>query len=118
METLNMMSRGDISQFPYGDIKTVFKNHSRDARKKGRSIQGLVNSSPSTSSLKHEIRSMFEDFKSEILHKFALHMDTMKIKRRQEDGERELAIFFPRFIKRRPKNEWPLNVIEIYSICE
>ena len=88
METINMLSRGDIYQFPYDDIKTVFKNHFRDATKKGRSIQSLVNSSPSTTTIKHEIGSVLNDFKSEILHTFALQMDTRKIKRRKEEEKR------------------------------
>ena len=61
----------------------------------GREV-GLVNSSPSTSTIKQDIWSMLEDFKSDILHMFSLQMDTMQIKRRQEEVEMALAIFFPR----------------------
>jgi len=63
LETLNMLSRGDIYQLSYDDIKIVFKNHSRATRKKGRASQGLVSSSPSTTSIKNEIGNMLEDFK-------------------------------------------------------
>ena len=80
METLNMLSAGDIYQFPYDDIKTIFKNHSRSARKKCRSSQSLVSSSPSTSTIKHEIKSMLEDFKSEMLHTFSLYIYYIKRK--------------------------------------
>ena len=86
MDTLNMLFVWYIYQFPYDEINNVFKNHSRDDRKKGRSIQGLVSTSPSTSTVKIEIGSMLEDFKSEMLHTFSLQMDTMKIKRRQEEA--------------------------------
>jgi hypothetical protein len=65
----------------------MFKNHSRAARKKGRASQGLVSSSPSTTSIKNEIGNMLEDFKSEMLHTFSLQMDTMQIKRKQEEAE-------------------------------
>ena len=34
LDTLNLLSRGDIYQLPYEDIKTVFKNHSRATRKR------------------------------------------------------------------------------------
>ena len=50
LETLNMLSREDIYQLPYDDIKTVFKNHSRATRKKGRASQALANSSSSNTS--------------------------------------------------------------------
>lgn len=55
LETLNMLSVGYIYQLSYDDIKTMFKNHSRAARKKGRDSQGLVSSSSSTTSIKNEI---------------------------------------------------------------
>jgi len=45
-------------------------------------------------------------------------MYTMNIKKKQEDLERELAIFLPRCTKRHLRNECPLNVIELYFICE
>ena len=93
METLNIISRGYIYHLSYEYIKTVFKSHSRDARKKGRASQALVRSSPSTTSIKNEIGNMLGDFKSEMLHTFTLQMDTMQIKRRQEEAERALAIF-------------------------
>lgn len=37
METLNMLSSGDIYQLIYEYIKIIFKNHYRDAMKRGRS---------------------------------------------------------------------------------
>ena len=77
LETLNMLSRGDIYQLPYDDVKTVFKNHSRVARKKGRASHGLDSSSSSNTCIKSEIGNMLEDFKSEMLHTLALQMDTM-----------------------------------------
>jgi len=70
LETINMLSRGDIYQLPYENITTLFKNHSRDARKKGRSIQALASSSSSTTFIKNEIGNMLEEFKSEMLHTF------------------------------------------------
>ena len=42
METLNLLSNGDIYKLDYDDIKIIFKNHSRSSRKKGRSSRGLI----------------------------------------------------------------------------
>lgn len=47
-----------------------------------------------------------------------LKMDTVNIKRKQEEVERSLAIFCPRCIRRHLGNEWPLNSIKIFSICK
>lgn len=58
LETINMLSSGEIYHIPYENIKTVFKNHCRATRKKGRSSQALVSSSSSTRSIKNEIGNM------------------------------------------------------------
>ena len=83
MDALNLLAGGDIHQLPYEDIKTVFRNHSREARKKGRGSQLMVNPSSSNSSIKAEIGNMLENFKSEMLQTLALQMDTMHITRKQ-----------------------------------
>ena len=67
MDTLNMPAGGHIYQLRYEDIKIVFRNHSRSARKKGRGSQPMVNPSSSNTSIKGEIGNMLEDFKSEML---------------------------------------------------
>ena len=92
LETLNMLSRGDIYQLSYGDIKTMLKNHSMASRKKGKASQGLVSPSPSRTSIKNDIGNMLEDFKSEIPCTFTLQMDTMQIKRKQEEAKNTLVI--------------------------
>ena len=113
-----MLAGGDIYQLPYEDIKIVFRNHSRVARKKGRGSQPMVSPSSSNSSINGEIGNMLEDFKSEILQTLALQMDTMHIKINQDEVERTLAIFYPRCTMRHPRNKCPLNSIEIYLVYE
>jgi len=75
-----MITGGDIYQLPYEDIKTVFRNHSRATRKKGRGSQHMASTSSSNSSIKGEIGNMLEDFKSDMLQTLALQLDTMNIK--------------------------------------
>lgn len=77
LEILNMMSRGEIYQIPYNNIKNVFKNHSRAARKKDRASQDLSSFSSSTTSIKSEVGNILEDLKSEMMHTFSLQMETM-----------------------------------------
>ena len=118
METINMISGGDIYQLFYYDIKFVFNNHSGDARMKGRASQGLMSSSPYTKSIKNEIGNMLEDLKTEMLYVFSLQMDTMQIKRNWEEAKRALDIFCLICTKRYPRNECPLNVIEVCLFFE
>ena len=35
LDTLHLLAGGDVYQLPYEDIKTIFRNYSREARKKG-----------------------------------------------------------------------------------
>ena len=52
LDTLHLLAGGDIYQLPYEDIKTVFRNHSRAARKEVGGIHfQLVPPSPSMSLL-------------------------------------------------------------------
>ena len=85
IETINMLLGGDIYQLPYETIKNVFMNHSREARNKVRASQSTTNTPSSSTSIKHEIGNMLEDFKSDMLHTFSLQMDTMQIKRKQKE---------------------------------
>lgn len=94
METLNMFSGGYIYKLTYEDNKIVFNNHFRLVRKRGMSSQVLVNPSPYTLVIKHEIWNMIERFKSVMFHAFSLHRDGMNIKKGQEEAERALAIYF------------------------
>lgn len=72
METLNMLTNGDIYHLNYEDIKIVFKNNSRTTRKEVEKTKGFVSPSSSTSIFKNEIGGMLEDLKIEILHTFAM----------------------------------------------
>lgn len=61
---------------------------------------------------------MLEEFKTQMLYNFSLKTDTMKIKRRQEEVESALIIFFPKFTSRNPINECQLHVIKVFLVCE
>lgn len=47
-----------------------------------------------------------------------MKMDTLHIKRKQEEAERALAIFCPRCARRHPRNRCPLNSIEVCLVYE
>lgn len=111
LENLKKLSRGDIYQLPYNDIKSTLKNHSRAARNKGRDSQALVNTSSSNTSIKGENGNMLEEFKNDFFDTFSLQMDTMEIKRKQEEAQRYLFIFYPKCTRRHTINECPLNFI-------
>ena len=78
----------------------------------------MVSPSSSNASIKGEIGNMLEDFKSEMLQNVSLQLDTMHIKREEEEAERTSAILCPRCTRRHLRNECPLNSIEIFSFYE
>jgi len=118
IETINILSGGDIYQLPYETVKTILRNHSMEARKKGRVNHCMTNTPSSSTSIKPEIGNMLGYFKSEMLHTFELQMETMQIKRKQEEEEKCLAILCHRCIRKHPRNECPLNLIEVFLVCE
>ena len=62
LDTLHLLAGGDIYKLPYDDIKTVFRNHSRAAQKRGR----WNPLSASATFSKHEFANQMEDLKSEM----------------------------------------------------
>lgn len=118
LDTLHLLVGRDIYQLSYEDKSIVFRNHFRVARKKGRGSQPIASTSSSNSSIKREVGNMLEDFKSEMLQALAMQMNTLHIKRKQEEAEKALAIFCPRCTMRHPRNECPLNSIEVCLFCE
>jgi len=66
LDTLHLLAGGDICQLPYDDINTIFRNHSRAAKKRGRGSQLLASTPLSSSFLKNKFANQMEDFKSEM----------------------------------------------------
>jgi len=118
LDNLHLLVGGDIYQLPYDDIKTVFRNHSRSARKRGRGSQPLASTSSSNSSLRKEIENWQEDFKSEMRQTLAIQMNTLHIKMKQEEVERALPIFCPRCTRNHLRNACPLHSIEVCLVYE
>ena len=114
IETLNLLSNGDIYQLDYDDIKRIFKNHSRSSRKKGRSNKGLASQSFNpTNNIKNELGGLIEDMKTDILHSLAMQMDTMQIKKKWEEGEKALVVYCLKCTKKHPRNECPFDLIDV-----
>ena len=119
METLNLLSNGYIYQFDYDDIKRIFKNHSRSSRKKGRSNRGLVpRSSNPTTHIKNELGGLIEDMQIDILNSLYMELDTLQINKKLEEVEKTLAIYSPKWTKKHPRNEFPLDLVDVCGICE
>ena len=109
-----MLAGGDIYQLSYEDIKTVFRNYSRVARKRGRGNP----LSASTTFSKHEFANQMEDLKSNVRQVIAMQLDTFQIQQKREEAERVLAIFCLWCTRKHPKNDCPLHSVEVCFVCE
>jgi hypothetical protein len=81
VDTLNLLSNGDIYQLDYDDIKRIFKNHSRSSRKKGRSSRGLIPQSSNPTSHDNglvQIRTICKEGIPLLVNEFSLQQDSDK----------------------------------------
>jgi hypothetical protein len=104
MVELDLIVAGDIYQFTYAEIKDLFKNYSRETMRKGRGLKIVL---PSTSKntigiTKAEIGNLIEDMKTNILNSLSMQLDALQTKRKQEENDKSLAIFYPRCTKKHP----------------
>jgi hypothetical protein len=58
-----------------------------------------------------------DNFKTDILGTLSSQLDTIKVKKKQEEENPVLSIFCSKCRKRHPLKECPLNTISICGIC-
>jgi hypothetical protein len=119
MELLNLMSSRDIYQKPFVDIAQYYKIYSRSQDKIAKSIRDPTNRivKPTSEGVARiDLGNLLENFKIDILHTIISQLDTMQIKRKQEEENVVLAIFCHQCRRKHPEKEYPLNVIELYGI--
>jgi hypothetical protein len=105
IEVLNLMSSGDVYQNPFVDIAEYCKRYSCSQAKTGKSVRDPIcrTNKPALGGVTRiELGNLLEKFKTNILNTIIIQLDTMKIKKKQEEKNATLAIFCPRCRKRSP----------------
>ena len=93
IDTLKLMGAGDISQLTFEDISTLCRKYSRSKAKHGRGIRDTrVNKSASGGVTRVELGKLLENFKTDILGTLSLQLDTIKVKKKQEEENPILSI--------------------------
>jgi hypothetical protein len=103
IEVLNLMSFGDVYQKSFTDIAEYCKRYSINQTKRGKCLRDPIRrtTKPGLGVVTRiELRNLLEKFKIEILNTINTKLDTMKIKRKQEEENATLAILCPRCRKR------------------
>jgi hypothetical protein len=121
IDTLNLMASGDIYQKKFEKISELCRTYSRSKGKATKSVREPVNKNTKTSTAggvtKVELGNLLDNFKTDLLGTISSQLDTLKIKRKQEEENPVLSIFFPKCRKRHPLRECPLDNISVCAIC-
>jgi len=64
-----------------------------------------------------KLGNLLGNFKIDILNTISEHLDTMKIKQKQEAEKAAMAVFCSKCRRKHAERECPLNAIEICGIC-
>ena len=112
------MGAGDISQLTFEDISTLSRKYSCSKAEHGREISDTrVNKSASGWVTRVELGNLLENFKTDILGTLSSPLDTIKVKKKQEEENLVLSIFCSKCRKRHPLRKCPLNTVSICGTC-
>jgi hypothetical protein len=100
LEILNLMASSDISHKPFAEICEICKNYSRNRAKTGKNVRDPYNRNlkPVSSGgiTRAEIGKLLENFKIDILSTIGSQLDTLNIKKKQEEENATMSIYCPR----------------------
>jgi hypothetical protein len=121
IDTLNLMAAGDIYQKNFETICELCRTYSRSRGKATKSGRESVNRNTKTSTsggvTRVELGSLLENFKTDLLGTIGSQLDTLKIRKKQEEENHVLSIFCSKCRKRHPLRECPLDNVSICAIC-
>jgi len=119
IEFLNFLSSGDVHQNPFAKIADYCRRYSRGQAKTSKGPRDYFsrNSRQSSGTITRiELGNLLENFKTDILSTINNQLDTLKLKKKQEEDV-VFAIFCPKCQKKHPEKEFPLNSIELCGMC-
>lgn len=97
IESLDLMSGGDITQRSWKDIKRIYIFYSRAIVKNERGIRSVPSKINGSRVEKVDLSNLVSNFKQNIINNVATQLDTMQDKRKHEEVEAMLAEFFPHY---------------------
>jgi hypothetical protein len=121
IEVLNLMSSGDVYQNPFKDIVEYCKRYSSSQAKTGKSIRDPMSKTTKLTLggvTRIELGNLLEKFKIDILNTIITQLDTMKVKRKQQEENATLAIFCPGVGKGIQKNNFLLMSLKFVGFVQ
>ena len=118
LDMLNLMASSEISHKPFAEICEMCKDYSRSRAKRGKNVRDPYNRNikPVSSGgiTRAKIGNLLENFKTDILSIIGSHLDTLKLKKKQEEENGTMNIYCPRCRRKDSSRECPLDNI---SVC-
>jgi hypothetical protein len=115
------MESGDISHKPFTEICEMCRNYSRSRAKTWKSVRDPYSRNLKAVSsggiTRVEIGNLLENFKMDILRTIGSQLDTLNIKKKQEEENAAMSIFFPRCRRKHSSRECPLDNISVCGFC-
>ena len=117
------MAAGDISHKTFAQIGEICKNYSRTRGKVAKkfrepfskNIRGNVPISSGVTRV--ELGNLLENFKTDILGAMGSQLYVLQVKKRKDEEQEEMSIFFPRCRNKHLQRECQLNNISVCHIC-
>lgn len=94
MYAINLIVRGDVSQLPE-EICRVYKNYSRTFTKKPRGKRTSTIGKSSTRVSKIDLSNFFSNMKEDIINHLSTQLETLHIKKKQEEVEAMFIEYCP-----------------------
>jgi hypothetical protein len=95
------MESGDISHKPFTEICEMCRNYSGSRAKTRKSVQDPysrnIKAVSSSGITRVEIGNLLDNFKTYILSTIGSQLDTLKIKKKQQEENAAMSIFFTRY---------------------
>ena len=118
---LNLMASSDISHKTFAKICEMCKNYSRSRAKTGKNVRDPYNRSlklvSSGGITRVEIGNLLENFKTNILSTIGSHLDTLKLKKKQEEENATMSIYCLICRRKHSSRECPLDNILVCGFC-
>jgi hypothetical protein len=115
------MASGDISHKPFSEICELCKNYSMSRAKTWMNVRDPYsrNLKPISSGgiIRVKMGNLLDNFKIYILRTIGSQLDTLKIKKKQEEENETMSIYCPRCRRKHSSREFPLDNISVCGFC-
>ena len=125
LDMLNLLGKGDISKEFFEEIVDLCRKYSRGSsrtrnRDKGmsREVFNRTQKSSNGGATREEIGNLLENFKTEMMSSISSKIDVLRAKQKQVVEDLTLCVFYPKFRKKHPLKECPLDKVEVCQLCE